>query len=70
MYNEDKIYIAPEILNFKLSFKEKIDEISFSNWKSILLRLLHWNDTYGKHWERYYNLPSVKRSIFSINSPS
>lgn len=70
MYNENGVYVAPDALNFSLSFKEKIRELFKTNWKSALLRLFYWNDTYGKHLERYYNLSSVKKSIMSIHSPS
>ena len=68
MYNKDGIYIAPKDLNFNLTFKEKIKGLSGDNWKKVLLRIFHWNDTYGKHLERYYNLPSVKKSILAIST--
>ncbi|MBQ1999751.1 MAG: hypothetical protein II220_09770 [Spirochaetales bacterium] len=66
MYNENEIYVANPCLNFRLTRKEFLQAFKTANWRSKLIWLFHPRDTYGKHLERYYNHPTVKKAIFSI----
>lgn len=67
MYNEQGIYVADKALHFKLTKTEKFKAFCIANWRSKLLWIIHPTDTWGKHLERYYNNPKVKKAILSIN---
>ena len=45
----------PKCLYYKMSIGEKIKDFWGSNSYAKALWLFHWQDTYGKHLERYYN---------------
>jgi hypothetical protein len=52
--------------NYKLTNKEKLKAFYTANWRSKLLWIIHPTDTWGKHLERYYNNPKVKKNILSF----
>lgn len=45
----------PKPLYYEMSIREKLENFWKSNYYGKVLWLSHWQDTYGKHLERYYN---------------